>query len=444
MGQIWSQENKFQKMLEVEIAVAWVQAKNKIIPDKAARDIARLGKFKVSRIEEIEKTTNHDVIAFVSNVAENVGESGKFVHYALTSSDVLDTALSLQLREAGKILVDGIVSLEKALNIQIQRHAATLCVGRTHGIHAEMTSFGVKLSGFAAELSRNKTRLKNALTQMQVGKFSGAVGTYTNLSQKIEKEICEKLGLMPEVIATQVIPRDRLAEVFSSIALLAGFIERLATELRHLQRTEVNEVSEHFALGQKGSSAMPHKKNPISAENLTGLARLMRSNLFSALENIVLWHERDISHSSVERVIIPDTFIICDYALNRLTQLISKIQVDKNQMQKNIDLLQGQIFSSQVLLSLVQSGLAREEAYQIVQSSCHDLKKGEHLMGRLVKNIDNINLTANPTSTANSKSKNRSNIKVKLIKSDIEKIFKSSDQKARMKSIVQRLKVLTK
>jgi adenylosuccinate lyase len=438
MGQIWSQENKFQKMLEVEIAVARVQAKNKIIPEKAARDIARLGKFKVSRIEEIEKTTNHDVIAFVSNVAENVGVNGKFVHYALTSSDVLDTALSLQLREAGNILVDGIVNLEKALNIQIQRHAATLCIGRTHGIHAEMTSFGVKLSGFAAELSRNKSRLKNALTQMQVGKFSGAVGTYTNLSQKIEKEICEKLGLKPEVIATQVIPRDRLAEVFSSIALLAGFIERLATELRHLQRTEVSEVSEHFALGQKGSSAMPHKKNPISAENLTGLARLMRSNLFSALENIVLWHERDISHSSVERVIIPDTFIICDYALNRLTQLISKIQVDKNQMQKNIDLLQGQIFSSQVLLNLVQSGLTREEAYQIVQSSCHDLKKGEHLLGRLIKNIDNINLTAV------SDSKNRPNIKINLKKSDLEKIFRASDQKARMKSIVQRLKVLAK
>lgn len=418
MGRIWSPENKFAKMLEVEIAVAKTQARNKIIPEKAARDIARKAKFKVSRIDEIEKTTKHDVIAFVTNLAENVGENGRYIHYGLTSSDVLDTALSLVLKDAGGEILKTIAGLEKALLTQARRHVTTLCAGRTHGVHAEITSFGVKLGGFLAELRRHKKRFQTALAQSLIGKLSGAVGTYSSLPPKIEKDVCIRLGLQPETIATQVIPRDRLAEVFSALALLGGFLERLAIELRHLQRTEVSEVIEDFGAGQKGSSAMPHKKNPISAENITGLTRLLRGYLFAGLENMPLWHERDISHSSVERVILPDAFIICDYALHRMSELVARFYVDKERMKHNIELSQGQLFSSQVLLFLIRKGLSREEAYQIVQESSHNLKKGEHLKNKLLKD---------------------ERVKKLARKSEIEAVFKESSYKERLKSILNRI-----
>lgn len=422
MGQIWSQENKFKKMLEVEVAVARVQAKNKIIPEKAARDIANKAKFNVARIEEIEKTTKHDVIAFVTNLSESVGENGRYIHYGLTSSDILDTALGLLLKETELVLSRGLDALDKALATKMKRHQMTLCAGRTHGMHAEITTFGVKLAGYLAELRRHKRRLTVAFTQSFIGKLSGAVGTYSSLSAKIEKEVCEKLRLTPETVATQVVPRDRLAEVLSAVAMLGGFLERLAIELRHLQRTEVGEVVENFSFGQKGSSAMPHKKNPISAENITGQARLLRGYLLAGLENMALWHERDISHSSVERVILPDAFITCDYAIHRMTELVSKLYVDKNRMRANVELSQGQLFASQVLLFFVRQGLSREEAYKIVQETSHSLKAGEHLKSKLVKDA-----------------RVKKMIKEKRVKiSELDSVFKEASYKERMMMIVKR------
>jgi len=380
MGQIWSVENKFSKMLEVEIAVARAQAANKIIPQAAARDIAKKARFKVARIEELEQTLKHDVIAFVSCLAESAGPNGRYIHYGLTSSDVLDTALSLQIRDAQVELQLGFAALEKALTKQIKKHATTLCAGRTHGMHAEVTSFGVKLAGHYAEFIRARERLNQSLAEAQVGKFGGAVGIYTNITPELELKICKSLKLTPEVVATQVVPRDRLASVFSSLALVGCALERLAVELRHLQRTEVGEAFEDFSVGQKGSSAMPHKKNPISAENITGIARLLRGYMVAAFENVALWHERDISHSSVERVILPDAFIALDYALNRMSALIDKLQVDKNRMHKNMQISQGQLLSSQILVLLVKKGLSREEAYKIVQEVSHQLKAGQNLL----------------------------------------------------------------
>jgi adenylosuccinate lyase len=380
MGKIWSDENKFAKLLEVETAVAKAQAELKIIPMAAARAIQQKGKFQIARILEIEKTTKHDVIAFVSNVAENVGEHGKYIHYGMTSSDVLDTALSLQVREAGDELEVGFASLKKALEQKITRHAKTLCAGRTHGMHAEVTSFGIKMAGFLAELERAHARYLEALREMMIGKLSGAVGTYSSQDVKVEELVCKKLKLKPETIATQVIPRDRHAALLTSLALVGTFIERLSTELRHLQRTEVGEVTEKFSSGQKGSSAMPHKKNPISAENLTGSARLLRSYALAGLENVALWHERDISHSSVERVIFPDAFILADYALNRLADLVSGLEVNSKRMLENMQQSQGTLFSSLLLLALVRKGLTREEAYKIVQENAHGLKPKENLL----------------------------------------------------------------
>jgi adenylosuccinate lyase len=388
MAKVWAPEMRFQKMLEVEVAVAKAQAVKKIIPQKAARDISARSKFNVKRISEIEKTTRHDVIAFVTNVAENIGESGRFFHYGLTSSDVLDTALSLQIAEAGRELITGFDKLESALIKQIKKHARTLCSGRTHGMHAEVTSFGVKLAGYLAEMKRAKRRVLQALEQSRVGKISGAVGVYSNLSADIESEVCRRLKLTPETVSTQVLPRDRHAEVLLSLAMLGGFFERLAVELRHLQRTELSEASESFTKGQKGSSAMPHKKNPISAENLTGQSRLLRSYSLAALENIALWHERDISHSSVERVIFPDAFILADYSLHRAADLIAGLIVDKERMRKNMDLSQGALFSSQVLTLLVQKGMSREEAYIKVQSISHSLTDKQNLKDQILKNTD--------------------------------------------------------
>ena len=418
MGTVWDIENKFSKMLEVEIAVAKVQAGMKIIPRKAADSIAKKSKFSVKRISEIEKQTKHDVIAFVSCVAENVGEHGRFIHFGLTSSDVLDTAFSLQVREAGLVLQKSILFLEKSLKNLVRKHADTLCAGRTHGMFAEPTSFGFKMAGFLAELQRNQVRLKNALAQFEIAKLSGAVGTYSSQSSVVESKVARLLKLKVETIATQVVPRDRHAEVLNSLAVLGGGLERLAIELRHLQRSEVSEVTEGFTKGQKGSSAMPHKKNPISAENITGAARLLRSYAIAGFENIALWHERDISHSSVERVIFPDAFILADYAVHRMAILIEGLEVHKKRMLENMDLSQGQLYSSQVLLALVDKGLDRELAYAHVQRLCHGMGRGEHLKDKIMQDPE---------------------LKRLLKAKEVSEIFKGTKNKKILKEVIKRV-----
>lgn len=394
MGDLWTSEARFQCLMEVEIAVAKAQAEAGVIPEKAFKDIKSKAKFDVARIDEIEKTTKHDVIAFVSNMAENVGPSGRYIHYGMTSSDVLDTALSVQVKKAAAVLSSGLKRVEKALVEKAEKHANTICAGRTHGMHAEMTTFGFKLAGYLQEFRRSHARFDRAVEQMLVVKMSGAVGTYGTQPPKIEARVGKELGLEPEAVATQVIPRDRHAELMWSLAMVGAAIERLSIELRHLQRTEVGEVTEGFSKGQKGSSAMPHKRNPISAENLTGVARLLRANAQAALENVALWHERDISHSSVERVIFPDSFIICDYALHRMADLVEGLIVDHERMKKNMDISQGALFSSQVLLAMIDKGMSREDAYKIVQRVSHSLEQGESLEAKLLtdaeakKNLD--------------------------------------------------------
>lgn len=387
MGDLWTVENRFEQMRQVEIAVAQIQAGLKIIPRKAAEVIAKKAKFSIGRIEEIEKKTKHDVIAFVSNLAENVGPEGKFIHYGMTSSDILDTGLSLQIKQSAKILDQDFDRLEKSFAKLVRSHRETLVAGRTHGMFAEPTTFGLKMAGFLAEFRRHRLRVKTALEQAMIAKLSGAVGTYSSQSEEVETKVAKKLGLHVETIATQVIPRDRHAEMILSLAQLGSGIERIAIELRHLQRSEVGEVTEGFSAGQKGSSAMPHKKNPISAENLTGCARLLRSYAIPALENVALWHERDISHSAVERVIFPDAFILADYSLHRLAELLDGLNVNVKRMKEVVDLSQGQLFSSQVLLALVDKGLTREEAYENVQRLCHSLKPKQNLRSLILQDV---------------------------------------------------------
>lgn len=418
MGELWTPEARFQCLLEVELAVASAQAKLKIIPDKAFKDMKAKAKFQVKRIDEIEKTTKHDIIAFVSNVAENVGPSGRYLHYGMTSSDVLDTALSVQVSKAAKVLFTRFDRVESALEKIIKKHAFTLSAGRTHGMHAEATTFGYKMSGHLMEFRRTRARVERAIDQLRVVKLSGAVGTYSTQPPEVEALVGEQLGLTPESIATQVVPRDRHAEVMWSLAMTGAAIERLSVELRHLQRTEVGEVIESFTPGQKGSSAMPHKKNPISAENLTGCSRILRANAQAAMENVALWHERDISHSSVERVIFPDSFILCDYALDRMGILLEGLWVNEERMKHNMDLSQGQLFSSQVLLSMIDKGLSREEAYKIVQRVCHDLEPADSLEARLL---------ADPEA--------RKYVDAKSLK----QIFSGEKQKARIDSILNKI-----
>ena len=387
MGQCWTPQARFQCLQDVELAVAKVQAQMGLIPGEAFGAIESKACFQLDRISEIEKETRHDVIAFVSNLAENVGPPyGRYIHYRLTSSDVLDTALGLQVKKASPLLLASVDRLLDSLMEQSLFHRHSLCAGRTHGMFAEPTTFGFKLAGFFAEFSRHKKRLQSAFRQMAIGKISGTLGTYSLLKPEVEQKVCELLGLEPETIATQVIPRDRHGELFSAFALLGGGLERLAVELRHLQRSEVGEVFEAFEKGQKGSSAMPHKKNPISSENITGCARLLRSYCLAAMENMALWHERDISHSSVERLIFPDAFILCDYACDRMARVITNMEVKEERMLKNMDLSQGKIFSSHLLVSMIHQGLSREEAYEKIQKVTQSLKPGEHLQKALQEN----------------------------------------------------------
>lgn len=386
MNEQFAAHSRFEYMKKVEVECAIVQAEMGLIPKKAAQDIKTKSKFQVERILEIEATTKHDVIAFVSNMAENVGENGRYIHFGLTSSDVLDTAFSLQICDAIDIVVAEVGLLQKALQQMVKAHKKTICAGRTHGIFAEITTFGFKMAGFAEETERNLKRLLLARENIRICKLSGAVGTSSALPMEFENKVAQRLKLFVEPFATQVIPRDRHAEVLNSLALLASGYERLAVELRHLQRSEVREVCEGFSKGQKGSSAMPHKKNPISAENLTGLARLMRSYAQAGFENIALWHERDISHSSVERVIFPDAFQLAHYMTIRLNNLVRDLYVDEENMFANTQKLGGVLYSSHLLLHLVdKKNMTREAAYSLVQRLAHDLKPGEHLKEKITK-----------------------------------------------------------
>jgi len=367
MGRIWTEENKFQKWLDVEVATAEVEAEAGLIPKSAARAIRRKGKFEVERILAIERQVKHDVVAFTTNVAEHVGREGRYLHYGLTSNDVVDTAQALLVREASALLLAGLNRLGEVLKKRAFEFQHTPMIGRTHGIHAEPITFGCKLAIWYAENQRNVERLAFAAAQMRVGKLSGAVGTYTHLPPAIEKKVCERLGLEPAPVSAQVIQRDRHAFYLSTLAVVASSLEKIALEVRGLQRTEVREVEEYFAPEQKGSSVMPHKRNPVTAEQICGLARVVRANAQAALENVALWHERDISHSSVERVILADSTILLDYLLAKTANLIETMLVYPERMRENLDLLKGLIFSGQLLLDLVEKGALREDAYRWVQ-----------------------------------------------------------------------------
>jgi adenylosuccinate lyase len=367
MGSIWTDQNKFQKWLEVEIATAEVEAEAGLIPKSAARAIRRKAGFEVERILEIERQVKHDVIAFTTNVAEHVGREGRYLHYGLTSNDVVDTAQALQVREASRLLLAGQQRLGEVLKKRALEFKHTPMIGRTHGIHAEPITFGCKLAIWFEENRRNTERLAYAAEQMRVGKLSGAVGSYTHLAPSVEKKVCERLGLRPAPVSSQVIQRDRHAFYLCTLAVCAASLEKIALEVRGLQRTEAREVEEYFSPEQKGSSVMPHKRNPVTAEQICGLARVVRANAQAALENVALWHERDISHSSVERVILPDSTILLDYLLAKTAQLVETMFVYPGRMRENLDLLKGLIFSGQLLLDLVEKGASREEAYRWVQ-----------------------------------------------------------------------------
>ena len=369
MCEIWTSEQKFQIWLELECHACDAMAKLGVIPKKSAENIWKKAKFDVKKIDKIEKITKHDVIAFLTNLSENIGDDARFLHQGMTSSDILDTTLSIQLNRANKILINGIDKLLKAIKKRAYEHKNTLTIGRSHGIHAEPITFGFKLATFYAEFQRNKKRLILADKEISKCAISGAVGTFANIDPFIEKYVAKKFNLTPEVISTQVIPRDRHAMYFSILSVIAASIDRLATEIRHLQRTEVREVEEFFSKGQKGSSAMPHKRNPVLTENLSGLSRIIKSSIIPALENVSLWHERDISHSSVERMVAPDTTITLDFAISRLTSVIEKLVIYPEVMLENLNNLGGLVFSQQILLSLTKKGLSRENAYKLVQKN---------------------------------------------------------------------------
>ena len=387
MGKIWDDKFKFETWLKIEILACEVRAKAGDIPKEDVQTIKDKANFEVERILEIEETTKHDVIAFLTNVAEYVGPTSRHIHYGMTSSDILDTTLSYQMKEAGEILLKQLIELKNALKVRAKELKYTVCVGRTHGIHAEPTSMGLKFAIWFEESKRNITRLKNAIGTISVGQISGVVGTFEHLSPDVEKYVCKKLGLEPASVSTQIIQRDRHAEYLTTLSIIGASLEKIALEVRHLQRTEVLEAEEYFSKGQKGSSAMPHKRNPIVSEKICGLARLLRSNAMASLENIALWHERDISHSSVERVIIPDSTITLNYMLHLMIDLVNKLIIYPENMKANLNLTRGLVLSQTVLLHLVDKGLSREQAYKLVQTAAMDVwqDKNKNLRDELIK-----------------------------------------------------------
>ena len=373
MTAVWTQQKKYETWLKVEIAACEALVKDGKIPQVAVDEIREKAEIDVDRIDALEAVVKHDVIAFLSAVTEKVGEAGRFIHMGMTSSDVLDTALALLMREAADILIADLEALLEALKIQAFKHKKTLMIGRSHGIHGEPITFGLKLCHWYDESKRNLVRLQEAKRMISVGKISGAMGTNAHISPEIETAVCAQLGLTPEPVSTQIVHRDRHAQFMQTLALIAASLERFSVEIRHLQRTEVGEAEEPFTVGQKGSSAMPHKRNPVSTENISGLSRVIRANAGAALENIPLWHERDISHSSVERIILPDSTILLDYMLARFTKMISRIVVYPERMRKNMDLSGGTLYSQKILLRLIEKGMEREIAYAIVQKTAMEI-----------------------------------------------------------------------
>jgi len=367
MARIWDDRNRFSKWLQVEILACEAMAEEGLVPSECLRTIREKADFSVERILEIEKITKHDVIAFLTNVEEYVGPDSRFIHMGLTSSDILDTSFALQLKEAMELIISGAKDLMFAISERAHEHKNTVMIGRSHGVHAEPITFGLKLAVWYSEMKRNIRRLEEALDVISYGKLSGAVGTFANISPSVESYVCQKLGLKPAEASSQILQRDRHAQYFTALAILAGTLEKIAVEIRHLQRTEVREAEEPFSKGQKGSSAMPHKKNPIGSENIAGLARLVRSNALAAMENMALWHERDISHSSVERVIGPDSTILMDYMLHRLTSILKGLVVYPERMAENLWSMKGLVFSQQVLMKLASKSIQRQKAYEMVQ-----------------------------------------------------------------------------
>jgi len=367
MGRIWTDENKFKKWLDIEILACEAFAEMGEIPPQALKEIKEKARFDVQRVAEIEKVTKHDVVAFLTAVAENVGEASRYIHFGLTSSDILDTSLALLLKEASELIIEDIRNLLLVLKDKASTYKDTIMIGRSHGIHAEPITFGLKMALWYDEMRRNLTRMERAKKAISYGKISGAVGTFSHIPPFVEDYVCQKCGLKPSPISTQIIQRDHHAEFFTTLAIIASSIEKFAVEIRHLQRTEVLEAEEFFTKGQKGSSAMPHKRNPVLSENLSGLARLVRAYSLTALENIPLWHERDISHSSVERVIAPDSTILLDYMLNRAINIIDNLLVYPDNMMKNVEKTKGLIFSEGLMLELTKRKISREEAYAMVQ-----------------------------------------------------------------------------
>lgn len=395
MGKIWQDEFKFSTWLQIELLACEARVKLKEIPEDDVRIIKSKANFNVKRILEIEETTKHDVIAFLTNVAEYVGPASRHIHYGMTSSDILDTTLSYQMKAAGELLLKRLYKLKDVLKDRAIEHKNTICVGRSHGIHAEATTMGLKFALWHEEIIRNIKRMSDAIDIISVGKISGAVGTFEHLSPKVEEYVCEKMGLKPATVSTQIIQRDRHAQFMTTLAIIGSTLEKIAVEVRHLQRTEVLEVEEYFSKGQKGSSAMPHKRNPIVSERITGLARILRGNSLSAMENVSLWHERDISHSSVERIAVPDSCIVLDYMLDLMIKLMANLIIYPDNMLKNLNLTRGLIFSQTVLLKLISNGLIREDAYKIVQTAAmqvwddktknlkDELKKSEEVLSHL-------------------------------------------------------------
>ncbi|OGW76122.1 MAG: adenylosuccinate lyase [Omnitrophica bacterium RBG_13_46_9] len=375
MARVWSEENKFEKMLEIEILSCEALCKLKIIPKADLFQIKKKARFNIERIKEIEKKTNHDVISFVMSISESVGDAAKYIHFGLTSSDVVDTAFSVIMCEAADILIKDAQLLLKAFRIKARKYKNTVMIGRSHGIHAEPMTFGLKCALFYEETKRNIDRLEKARETVAYGKISGSVGTYANIDPFVEEYVCRRLGLKPAKVSSQILQRDRHAQYLNSIAIAGTSLEKFSTEFRALQRTEIGEVEEYFSPTQKGSSSMPHKKNPIMFERICGMARILRANALASMENMPLWHERDISHSSVERVIIPDSTIILDYALTKMADLVNRLTVNEDRMTENLNRTKGIIFSQRVLLELIKRGLTRMEAYDIVQDAALNMQK---------------------------------------------------------------------